>query len=326
MKKSIIILAAIAAAFVSCQKDDNIANEPVKGIPMTLKAGFDGLKTTVAPDGSVLKTTWDADESISVITLDNIQGNVLAVNTFTSTGSAGRTSAEFTGSFTGGDSPARVIVIYPALELSGSEYKTPEYTGASGSYSFLFSAQIDNQYFNGSSNYALCQTADNDCSHFENYCIMTGEVDTDDIKNGELTTSLSNLMTVIKVVATFPDAYKGTAISVLSITSKTSIGDLKLIFGGNSWEYVDLAAVGITGSGSQKKSTKSLYCSFNVPDTGIATFYLPEPVIDDCAAGDKWTISCNVNSTDLPAVNKEFSKDTSFDAGKMYTVNVDYTE
>ena len=334
MKKTLLFIAAAVAALVSCQTKQETVNEntvpEVKGVPMTLEASFSGAtKTTFTPDGSGLKQTWDATESISVVTLSSSGngGALVSVDTFTSTGAAGRTDATFSGTFTGGETPAFVMAVYPAWEFSGSSYHTPEYNN--GSNNILWDARVGSEYCQSDYN-ELTQTADNNLDHFTNFCLIAGAVNIDDIKLGTLTTTLSNIMSVIKIVATFPDSYKGKALTSLEISGYDSTDNEKGFFCWDSWEWLNIADTPYLspGSGSNTNNNLLIHCSFDVPDSGVATIYMPCNFGDskDFAAGDYWNLTAKVNSVNLGPVKKTFTKDVSLTRGKMYTVNVTFTE
>lgn len=334
MKKTLLFIAAAVAALVSCQNKQETVNEntvpEVKGVPMTLQASFSGAtKTTFTPDGSGLKQTWDATESISVVTLSNsgTSGELVSVDTFTSTGVAGRTDATFSGTFTGGETPAFVMAVYPALEFDGvsSSYHTPAYNN--GSNNLIWDAKIGSIFCN-SDYHELTQTADNNLDHFTNFCLMIGTVDIDDIKLGTLTTTLSNMMSVIKIVATFPDSYKGKQLTSLDISCYDSADNTNDIFCSDSWEYLNIVDAQLLSPGSASRNSNSIYGTFNVPDTGVATIYMPCNFGSsvDFTAGDYWNLTATVNSVDLGPVKKTFTKDVSMTRGKMYTVNVTFTE
>ena len=103
MKKySLIIAAAGLALFSSCQalQEDaiNPSLEPEilvperPGIPMTVTASLGGdTKATYALDGGLLKTTWDATETISVITYKS--SAIYSVDNFTYSGATGVSQA-----------------------------------------------------------------------------------------------------------------------------------------------------------------------------------------------------------------------------------------
>jgi len=328
MKKVLLFASVALATLISCQKENvTVVEEEVQGIPMTLTADFGGAtKASFAPDGSDLKYTWDAEESISVVTLDG-SGNLLTVDTFTSSGSAGREQAEFSGTFTGGASPANVIAIYPALELSEGKYQTPAYTDYDGyNRHMLGGGTVGTLYFDDSDVSPLRQTADNDGSHLENYCVSAGTADISDIKNNTLSVTLSHKTALFKIVATFPDAYKGMSFDQITIEAYDSSDNEYRTFRGGSWEYINIAANGINGSGSIFYDTNSIYGNFNIPDTGVVTLYMPYTNVIDCETGNYWNFTATANSTNLPTVKKTFTSSFEIERGKMYTINVTFTE
>lgn len=329
MKKTLFCLAVLTAALVSCQKNEMPASEEVQGIPMTLTADLSGelgTKATVTPGASGLKTTWDATESISVVTLDGsgTYANLVSVDTFTSNGAAGRTNAEFTGTFTGGTSPAKVIVIYPALEeQTDGSYKTPMYNGAFGSASILAGLQVGSDSFtNDSNDYYLNQATDDNCDHFKDYCVMTGSVDLTDIQTNKLSVKMRNLTTVIKFVIKCPDSCKGKLIETVQIQSFQPGGAKRPLFHAGGWTPVDLDACGLAFPGSPGYNQSVIYGSFNVPDTGNATFYMPISGMEGTNyKGDYWVIDATIGS-DIYAVTLTFPEPVTYEAGKVYTANV----
>ena len=142
MKKySLIIVAASLALFSSCQvtleelaqDTEEPAIEVIErpGIPMTVTASLGGdTKATYALDGGLLKTTWDATETISVITYKS--SAIYSVDNFTYSGAAGVSSAEFSGTFTGGEIGAfdDVWLVYPAIT---EDYDTSYHGSAASS-------------------------------------------------------------------------------------------------------------------------------------------------------------------------------------------------
>lgn len=125
-------LALVAA--VSCNKTETPAAQPEEnpGVPMTLTATICGPETrmTMAEDGNVLKSTWDASEKISVITYtgSGFDARVQTIDTFEYSGAAGQKSVDFTGTFTG-DAANNIWVVYPALEYNAEK---GDYRSASG--------------------------------------------------------------------------------------------------------------------------------------------------------------------------------------------------
>ena len=102
--KKIFALALIALFAFSCQVQEEVVNNQdteveVVGVPMQLTASL-GTKATYALEGGLLKPTWDANETISLVTWT--KSSTIVVDNFTYSGDAGKTSVTFTGTFTGG--------------------------------------------------------------------------------------------------------------------------------------------------------------------------------------------------------------------------------
>lgn len=332
MKKTLLLAAFAAIAFISCQKNETPVEEPAvtpvevsAGIPMKLVAEIPATKVSYVPDGNVLKASWNATETISVVTLDGTGdgAKVVAIDNFTSTGAAGRAKAEFTGTFTGGSTPACVIVIYPALIAGGGgKYASDPYTDhTSAAKSVLYDAAVGSEYIQANFQ-ALKQTSDNDASHLENYCVMTGNVDIDDIKNNLLTASLSHEMTVLKVTATFPDAAKGQTLTLMEINAFDSTDAPAHIERSHSWNYVNLPFAHITCPGSGYHEFSKLYCNITIPDSGVVTLYFANCLFADQAIGNKWKFTAHVGAgLDTYVATKTFKSAASFDKGSIYRVS-----
>lgn len=327
MKKYLFAILAIVAVLVSCSKSENPTKEEVKGVKLTLKASInnDGTKVTYTPGvPSGMKVDWEATEDISVVTFDG-SGNVTAIDNFTSTGDAGRTTAVFTGTFTGGENPSKVIVIYPALEnYSGDYYGTKEYVHYMGTDRVLWQIKAD-----GSSQFAqnasreLRQTADNSTLHLHNYMIMSGAVDKEAIKTGSLTTTLSNQFSIIKFKCTFDASLIGKTINLIEIESYNGSGQLKNLFNPNtSWEYADIVGNPLAWRGTGAVAYRKIYADFAVPGSGTATLYLPVVFLHNNSAADTWDITVTVDDTERPVIIKTFTSDKTYQRGKMYSVSL----
>lgn len=333
MKKTLLLAAFAAIAFISCQKNETPVEEPAvtpvevsAGIPMKLVAEIPATKVSYVPDGNVLKASWNATETISVVTLDGTGdgAHIVAIDNFTSTGASGRAKAEFTGSFTGGSTPACVIVIYPALIAGGGgKYASDPYTDhTSAAKSVLYDAAVGSEYIQANFQ-ALKQTSDNDASHMENYCVMAGNVDIDDIKNNLLTASLSHEMTVLKVTATFPAAAKGQTLTEMDIEAYNSTNPTySYMARDHSWNYVNLPVAHLVCSGSGYNKITKLYCNFPIPDTGVATLYFVNCKFADQAIDNTWTFTAHVGAgLDTYVATKTFKSAASFDKGSIYRVS-----
>lgn len=325
MKRTFLFVCIALAAIVSCEKNQDPINENlvVKGVPVALTASFGqpASKVTYTVAGSALKATWDASEAISVVTY-NSSGEVLAVDKFTYSGDAGSSSAVFSGVYTGGDDPYRVRAIYPAIEFEGDYGYLPSYTDYGGvSRNILFSFHTGDRFFNNGEVYCLKQSSDDNCGHFENYCVASGDVNISDIKAGKLTTTLSHLSLVIKFKLTFADAYKGKTLDAVNLSMfKSNDEQYTRVFAEGGWQYATAIEYGM--GGKMGADSWTIYTAFNVPASGTATLYMPVyvPWETDYAIGDYWKITATVGGSELTPVAKTFTKAVSLATGKMYTV------
>lgn len=118
MKRIFIILtvAVLSAVLLdSCQKS---TPEVKKGVPLKIQASVSapaGTKTLYEydTDDKTLKSSWDSEESITVVSFG--KDGITAVDTFTSTGETGRKKAEFSGTWTGNEGD-KVICLYPSVD------------------------------------------------------------------------------------------------------------------------------------------------------------------------------------------------------------------
>lgn len=324
MKKyiNITLVFLLLSASLSCNKDPNPLPDNGRRL-MALIADFgpDATKISYAPDGNGLKATWDATEELSVVTLDAM-GKLVAVDKFTSTGEDGRTRAEFTGTFTGGANPERVIVIYPALKDDGTgNWATPPYTDYTGTKrTMLGEATIGSEYFSASDNYPLKQTADADTKHLKNYCILSGDVDKESIKTNTLKVTMKNIMLMLKVTINYPSEYVGKPIEKVTIKSYNSYYMPYSQFPNSSWEYVDISSYGINALGGTNNDSLELYAGFNVPESLEATFYIPYPNILPGQQYGSWEITSDVDGNTLGPTSMSFNNDKTFVRGTSYLI------
>jgi len=119
MKKISVILLMAMMVFASCQKESTPVNKGVEmkisarvAGPAEVKASYEYISGTQA---GTIATSWEATEKITVISIG--EAGISAVDEFTSTGTAGREIAEFTGTWTGKEGD-KVICISPAISTS----------------------------------------------------------------------------------------------------------------------------------------------------------------------------------------------------------------
>lgn len=323
MKKYIHFLLIFAVLLCACTKHDPVpVTDPGGTMKLTVQLG-QPTKLAFTPDGNAIKGSWDATETISVVTLGaETDGTIVAIDEFTSTGEAGRTKAEFTGTYTGGTSPAKVIVIYPALIKSGDNYELPPYTDADGNLQKLLSkAAIGNAYFLSSTNKTLLQAINGDCSHLNKFSVATGVVNTEKISKNELTASLKNIPVIFRMNIYAETVFAGTDIDRIVIESYNNKGKPCETFNSSSWEYADIEAHGISTPGMIKTNSATLKCGFPVPADGEITAYLPVTGLNSCPAGYFWRIKTYLKNGTVLQNDKAFN--TPFNPQKGYVYNID---
>lgn len=342
MRKHIFIGAALLAILaVSCDKADVPASEPeAKGIPMTLTATIVSADTKVAvvddETNKVLKCDWKVGDKVSVLSL-NSENKPQTNDIFTAT-ATGKT-ASFSGTFTGG-SPARVVVIYPALTEgvgSGSTsaekwHSSPAHNANYVTIGILEGVDIGYNAMMYSPDYRL-QRVLNSAEHLENYLVMSGEADMTDLSTNKLTVDLVHRTAVLKVKLALPAAGK-TIKSVEVYANKAdatsfdfsrygwvNFETITSSFSANSYSnYTDMSlgtsidsgyGSGLTVSGT----TATVYIPF-VPngDTGKVTFN----------TGDKLTVRVHYSLSEYVSKELFFSSDKTLQAGNLYTINAVY--
>lgn len=328
MRKFMIFAALAAVLAISCQKNNNPKPE-TQGRPMTLIANIgDATKVNYTPDGNVLKTTWEAEETISVVSFSSGDNKPASIDNFTSTGEAGRTTAKFTGTFTGPEDFAGIMVLYPALqEVEPGIYSTAPYKDYKGNMlSTLEHTHVGYYYFDDGNAEPLRQVADDDASHLHNYCVMSGIADDSDIKNNILTASLENEMTVLKIHLTVPDAYKGKQLQILKIEAFDSEDNTEYFARASSWEYVNIPINHITGAGGSYKDEAYLYSDIIIPESGQVTLYFANHLFAPIKAGTKWNFSIYVDDAYSAPGTRVFTSDFTLERGNIYRVSATIPE
>ena len=122
MKKIIFVLCLALLAAAACKKETP-APEAKEGIPMTISAVIDApTRTTYSHDSlstGSLTVNWEATEKITVVSIGDT--GITAVDEFTSSGEAGRFSADFGGQWTGNQGDT-IICLYPSVSDSPDLY------------------------------------------------------------------------------------------------------------------------------------------------------------------------------------------------------------
>jgi hypothetical protein len=261
MRKLSLFIIAAFTALTACQKAEESAK--LVGRPMTLSAtiGDPDSKITFTDESNALKASWDAEESISVLTLssdNNYTAKVLSVDKFTSSGAAGRKTAEFTGTFTGGESPAKVICLYPALEETSPGSK--EWVAAATDnpyqktiYNICSDGSESGLYWRANSYSTVYNTSDGNTSHIASRNVLRGDAT---ISGSSLSVSLRSIYSALRLNLTMDGIDVNANIGELTIKMLNSDGsDGKLFVAG--WGYINQDSA--PSSGSSPSNAQYLY-------------------------------------------------------------------
>ena len=312
-----LILAGLSlVAAISCNKQLAPADEPeVKtGIPMTLTAtiGSPDTKLSFTENGNVLKGSWDAEESISIVSLDD-EGRVLTIDKFTSSGAEGRKSAEFSGELSA-NAGETLVAVYPALvdrvEVQG-DWRTPESNLRGfkfGEYTMYFSTD------------GMRQTADADYSHLAEEPIMINACEISE--EGQLVVNLTPYQSILKVDLTIggelPEKVYGIKIESVSDSDVFASGYACI------WPVDQLSAredtelfLGEYGNGIE------------VPESGKLTLYVPFVPVPGAYFSDKLIVTVATAINRYPDYNsnpklgaKVISTDFPVSQGMMYRLSL----
>lgn len=293
MKKYIFMAAAMLLAMASCTnevEEQTVAKKKTVTLTATLSNGDETRATYV--DNNGLKATWDATETITVLSLD-ASNNIIHKDNLTSTGAAGRTSAEFTGTITEDANTKKYICYYPALGGVGNTVTV---------------STLPTQYLNWDLG-SQFQNQDGDLARVAQKSVYNGVAT---FEGSNMTVNLQAQLTVFKLVLTMPDDVIGNSCSGVSISSSRNV------FGYGSWYYAYETTLGISGSGCTAQANVSLSTPKEITagDKTVTAYILARMSSDGVQAGDTWTISAAGKSKTLTWKN-----DKVFEKGKMYTIN-----
>jgi len=342
MKSRFIFLAAAALAalaFVSCEKQEELdlidqSQEQVQGVPMTLNVSLGGdTKATYALDNGLLKTTWDASETISVITYKGT--SIVAVNNFTYNGEAGVSHAAFSGTFTGGEIGVydRVWLVYPALtETYDTEYHGSSESATNGNRTVYYkeSGYLNYLYFGhmlAPDSHHMIQSASGNFDHIAEASAMMGLAT---VNGNEIDGTLVPQVSLLKVSLVLPSNYASSSYyTYLDIEAYDSSDNQKQIFFKNARYYL---AGNITGDNSFYQHLDfGTYDGSYTPgglqvtaDDRTLVAYVPVvPNTTGLESGDKlkFVLRDGTLGEDYTAT-KTLSADFSFSLGSQYNMSI----
>lgn len=313
MKKNILYIAMALMSICACQKENTW--KEVEGTPMTFSAVIAGNEQTKASfsdeEGSALKFAWDAEERISVISFDS-KHQVLAVDTFTSKGEAGRSRADFTGTLTKVEGVDHLECFYPELVNNGSNQYMEETTGH-----HFYWIQKNSQYSQHTSSY--CYRGSSRTEHIGRYAFMAGQfMSVQDIEFVEF----HHLKSVVKVNLKTPEALVGD--KWVSIHIEGYNGTSNRYIAGNGWGYSSFLYGDPLVTGGGPTNELSIYHSsgVDIDSSRTITEYIVAK-LTNVSAGN--TLSITVNTTNGKTLNAklDMTKDVNFQTGIMYTIHAD---
>lgn len=329
MRKYCFALLSAAAVMVGCSKED-IPSESA-GIPMTINVsiGDAATKTTYTPDGGALKVEWEAGDQISVVSIgsDNI---AKTCDTFTA--SAGGSSAEFTGTYTGAADAKMIRVFYPALTETGSLNGTNGWVAktVAGMYDQPFFAVSNENTFSKFSFTYSNQFADGDASHLKYYDSMSATLTSVD----ELeTVTLAKNTSIIKLIINTSSIADGSSVKSVHFENLGAVSP----FNYSDWHYSNDDFGNATHNSSK-------YLNINLGSylggytfTGITktssdnelVVYLPNMGDITMKGGDQYSITV---TTYLDGVEKRYKKtvtlpsNISIHRGSCFTISATVAE
>lgn len=332
MKKYLLVLAALAAAAISCQKNEapvlKTAEDAPQGVFMSLSADLVTTKLSTAEEDGAMKVAWEKGDTVSVLSFaqNNVNAALKTVDPFVYN-SANKT---FQGYYTGGDNP-RIGVVYPQVkpDLFGTFLTEGEFGGHAynNNTSWAISGlKIDGQYCYFNTYEYPHVMYSNDLRFVRNNQVLWGLA----TKNGdELTASLSPIFSIIRFNLVFPTNgdRRITRVTVKSTQNTFSPST-------NTWSYAANMSQGLSSYFSiincylgGIKDGKDKYDNtdgFDIPSDNIFTFYYVGALRDQ-SAGAKWTVDVYDGDTKTYTRTVTFGSGLDFSTGNYYKMAVNLT-
>ena len=330
MKKICLFLMSFMMMFASCTNEDVVVeNNNLKQISLT--ASIDGLTRSTYTDGTDgIKMTWDAEEKISIVKCEVNGGKIVGVYNLSSTGTAGRENAVFTGTVDmSGSASYKYFAVYPAVEGSGTSWgnygKFPNGNTAGND-------QINQMKFADSDGYpcfitstfsSTPQDMSNPLNHLKQYDLMYGEVTMD---GATANTTLTKYTSIFKFVLTFPEQEGGTADEIKTFTISATNSNTYLFK--NAWFRTDYASFRSNNDQPSRSMILNGAAAYKIPSTNrTVTLYMP--VIGDVTfyANDVITLKCNDSGNEVvfEGTKEVGTSDRVCEAGKVHTITATLT-
>lgn len=326
MKKFSLLLALVAVAFTSCSKDD-INTDNNKFAEISLTASIDGLTRSAYTDGTDgINMTWEAEENISIVKCEVNGGKIVGVYNLSSTGTAGRENAVFTGTVDmSGSASYKYFAVYPAVSGSGTSWgnygKFPNGDTAGNDL-------INQMKFADSDGYPCFITStfsdtpqdmSNPLNHLKQYDLMYGEVTMD---GATANTTLTKYTSIFKFVLTLPE--QGESADVINTFTITA-GNNNTYLYKNAYYRTDLEMF----SSNNEQSTRTMYLNeYKIPaGNRIVTLYMPVTGDVTFYANDVITFQCKKSGNEVvfEGTKNVGTSDRVCEAGKVHTITATLT-
>ena len=240
MKRYFIAVCTMLIAMVSCQKnEDKVTEQKSEPIPVKLTVSIgEATKVTFEEEDNVLKTAWEADDQVSIIALDESH-NVISNDIFTAQ-SSGK-STDFTGTFTNDAATRYVRVFYPALTEGEGVADDEWYSSPADPYNGtgpIFNVRKGDDVMDYTVGYQL-QKQDADYSHIDDYIVLSGDIDPEEIASDTWDVVLNHRSYVLKCDITLPEEAVGKRLTNILIRVKSADGSYGIQISGGGWTDID---------------------------------------------------------------------------------------
>lgn len=334
MKKYVSAFAAVLMVITACSKTE-IPVETPKPVKMTLTASIGAdTKVSYAEENNALKTSWEKYDKVSLLAVD-VSGNLISNNIFTAQ-SDGKT-VEFEGEFLDDPEIKAVYVYYPALTQGDGSNAAPYSVPAPDSYNdygVLYNVKKGGCYLSFFTDYQL-QNTNASTSHLEQYAVMSGKADLEALSEDRMSVTLEHRSYVVKATLKLPQA----GLKVYSARMEFNLQSPAVGIGGSGWTYINQTEA---FPGNSQVNALNILFGDDVDSgtgTGItlesdelvvyypayaAEFWNSDAEIymwNTIKAGDKVSVTVKAEDGNYVYNDKEFSKETILENGKMYRVS-----
>lgn len=269
------------AALTACQKESDVISAS-KGVELTISASVaspaDTRTTytyTPGTQAGTIDVAWEATEYLTVVSIG--ESGITAVDEFVSTGDAGRTKAEFTGTWNGsaGD---KVICLYPAITTTAGAARYSGVEAGSTSIGVNFPAHAPST----------------NISTIKDYDLMIGDVA---ISGTAASVTMERKISVLRLGisgAYYWDGDYGYKITEMGVSAMTSSNIAKLFVNSGTVAMTKSTYSGEIVPVSYQPTNRNTLSPAQYAE-GVFDYYLPVIADGNLEAGDKLEIAYKYN-------------------------------